>query len=165
MAHLVARQEHPECTAIAPLAGALYKGASLTAGLQPLFWLALAFAGLGCGLYNAACVLAPKYITGAEVALILLLETVGGPIWVFIIFGDVPDNWTLLSGALLIASLVAHEVAGMRAAAQEDDSMQLWPEATLRQPLNPDGVEASFKGFCGGSPDPPTSYPPAAARA
>ena len=34
---------------------------------------------------------APKYVTGGEVALISLLEVVLGPLWVFVRFGDVPS--------------------------------------------------------------------------
>ena len=48
---------------------------------------------------------------------VLLGESVGGPFWVFLAFGDVPSVWTLASGALLITTLVGHEVAGM-----------LWPD-------------------------------------
>ena len=39
--------------------------------------------------------LAPRYITGAEVALILLMETICGPLWVFLRFGDIPSIWTV----------------------------------------------------------------------
>ena len=58
-------------------------------------------------------------LTGAEVSLVLLFESVGGPLWVFVGFGDVPSPWTLASGALLIGALVGHEIASMYA--QEED--------------------------------------------
>ena len=45
----------------------------------------------------------------------LLFESVGGPLWVFVGFGDVPSPWTLASGALLIGALVGHEIAAMYA--------------------------------------------------
>ena len=51
----------------------------------------------------------------------LLFESVGGPLWVFVGFGDVPSPWTLASGALLIGALVGHEVAAMHAPDEEVD--------------------------------------------
>jgi len=57
--------------------------------------------------------LAPRYITGAEVALILLMETVCGPLWVFFRFGDVPSMWTVIGGAVLVCALAVHELMGM----------------------------------------------------
>ena len=93
---------------------------SLLAGLRWPFWAALVGCGLGLASYNAACTIAPRYLTGAEVALVLLGESVGGPFWVFVAFGDVPSGWTLASGALLIATLIGHEVAGMLAPADDE---------------------------------------------
>jgi len=101
-------------TSILPAVPTLTSGTSLTLGLQPLFFIAVVLNGVGLGAYNAACVLAPRYITGAEVALILLLETVFGPIFVFALFGDVPNVWTLASGGVLLTALGAHEIAGAR---------------------------------------------------
>jgi len=83
------------------------------AGIKPAFWLFLLINGAGVAAYNVALVLAPRYLTGAEVALVLLGETVIGPIWVFFGFGDVPAVWTLIGGALLLCTLVGHEVAGL----------------------------------------------------
>ena len=60
--------------------------------------------------------LAPRYITGAEVALILLMETVCGPLWVFLRFGDLPSVWTIAGGAVLVCALAVHEILGMREA-------------------------------------------------
>ena len=53
----------------------------------------------------------------------LLFESVGGPLWVFVGFGDVPSPWTLASGALLIGALVGHEVAAMYA---QDEDVDDW---------------------------------------
>ena len=55
--------------------------------------------------------LAPKYITAAEFAVISLLETILGPIWVFCATHERPSHWTLGGGALLIATLLVHEIA------------------------------------------------------
>ncbi|GAA4111340.1 DMT family transporter [Aminobacter aganoensis] len=50
----------------------------------------------------------PKYLSGPEVAMFYLLETVLAPIWVWIIFAEVPTRNSLIGGAILIATLVAH---------------------------------------------------------
>ena len=38
-------------------------------------------------------------------------------VWVFLVFGVVPSGWTLAGGALLLLTLIGHEIAGMGAAA------------------------------------------------
>jgi drug/metabolite transporter (DMT)-like permease len=56
----------------------------------------------------------PKYLTGAEVGMCYLLETVLAPIWVWLIFGEEMHARTLLGGAVLILSLVGHALWQMR---------------------------------------------------
>lgn len=53
---------------------------------------------------------APKYISGPEVAMFYLLETVLAPVWVWMIFAEVPRPATLAGGALLIVTLTAHSL-------------------------------------------------------
>lgn len=50
----------------------------------------------------------PKYISGPEVAMFYLLETVLAPIWVWMIFAEVPTRHSLIGGTILIVTLVAH---------------------------------------------------------
>ncbi len=50
----------------------------------------------------------PRYISGAEVAMFYLLETVLAPVWVWMIFSEVPTTNSMIGGAILIAALVAH---------------------------------------------------------
>jgi len=50
----------------------------------------------------------PRYISGAEVAMFYLLETVLAPVWVWMIFSEVPSTNSLIGGAILIIALVAH---------------------------------------------------------
>ena len=70
----------------------------------------------------ALLVLAPKYISSAEVALVLLLETVLSPLWTYIGVGEEPTVWTLAGGGLLVAVLTLHEVAAMRTEVTAADS-------------------------------------------
>ena len=50
----------------------------------------------------------PRWISGPEVAMFYLLETVLAPVWVWMIFDETPANTTLIGGGILLAALVAH---------------------------------------------------------
>ncbi|CDX31912.1 conserved membrane hypothetical protein [Mesorhizobium sp. ORS 3359] len=52
----------------------------------------------------------PKYISGPEVAMFYLLETVLAPIWVWLIFAEAPTRNSLIGGTILIVTLVAHSL-------------------------------------------------------
>lgn len=52
----------------------------------------------------------PRYISGPEVAMFYLLETVLAPVWVWMIFSEVPTNRSLVGGAILIVALLAHSL-------------------------------------------------------
>ena len=52
----------------------------------------------------------PKYISGPEVAMFYLLETVLAPVWVWMIFAEVPTTQSLVGGVILIVALVAHSL-------------------------------------------------------
>jgi drug/metabolite transporter (DMT)-like permease len=60
----------------------------------------------------------PKYISGPEVAMFYLLETVLAPVWVWMIFAEVPTIASLIGGMILIATLVAHSLWSLRKQAQ-----------------------------------------------
>lgn len=52
----------------------------------------------------------PRYLSGPEVAMFYLLETVLAPIWVWIIFSETPTTRSLIGGTILVTALVAHSV-------------------------------------------------------
>lgn len=52
----------------------------------------------------------PKYISGPEVAMFYLLETVLAPVWMWMIFAETPSRNSLIGGAILIVTLVAHSL-------------------------------------------------------
>ena len=52
----------------------------------------------------------PRYITGPEVAMFYLLETVLAPVWMWLIFTETPSRNSLIGGAILVVALVAHSV-------------------------------------------------------
>jgi drug/metabolite transporter (DMT)-like permease len=49
--------------------------------------------------------LGPRYIPSAEVALLILLESVLSPLLVWFFIGEEPGNWALLGGAIVISVL------------------------------------------------------------
>jgi drug/metabolite transporter (DMT)-like permease len=52
----------------------------------------------------------PKYITGPEVAMFYLLETILAPVWVWMIFTEVPSTASLAGGTIMIVTLLAHSL-------------------------------------------------------
>ncbi len=60
----------------------------------------------------------PRYIPAPEVSLVLLLEAVLGPYWVWLALGEEPGSRTLIGGTIVLATLVVHSalrLAGDRA--------------------------------------------------
>ena len=52
--------------------------------------------------------IAPRFITAAEVNLFFLLETIIGPIWVWLIIKEQPSIETLLGGLVIIITIAIH---------------------------------------------------------
>ena len=52
--------------------------------------------------------IAPRFIPAAEVNLFFLLETIIGPIWVWLIIKEQPSIETLQGGAIIIATIAIH---------------------------------------------------------
>ncbi len=52
--------------------------------------------------------IAPRFIPAAEVNLFFLLETIIGPIWVWLIIKEQPSMETLYGGAVIIATIAIH---------------------------------------------------------
>ena len=73
------------------------------------FWLASVGQGISVGILFVTITIAPRLITGAEVGLCVLLEAVLGPLFVYFAYGNVPSNWTILGGSLLLVVLAIHE--------------------------------------------------------
>lgn len=56
----------------------------------------------------------PKYLSGPEVGMFYLLETVLAPIWVWIIFSEAPTRNTMIGGTILIIALIGHSLWQLR---------------------------------------------------
>lgn len=55
----------------------------------------------------------PRYLPAPEVSLILLTETILGPIWVWLALNEVPQTTTLLAGALIIITIALHTLTSL----------------------------------------------------
>ena len=66
--------------------------------------------GLGLLLFTAGARLIPV----AEAALIAVLESVLGPLWVWLAVGETPSPASLLGGGIILGALVAHTAVDMR---------------------------------------------------
>ena len=75
----------------------------------PLFLAHGAFIGA------ASCLLAlgPRYISSAEVSVLVLLESVLAPILVWVVVGEDPGPWALAGGAIVIGALVVSNVVNI----------------------------------------------------
>ena len=52
--------------------------------------------------------IAPRFIPAAEVNLFFLLETIIGPIWVWLIIKEQPSPETIQGGAVIIIAIAIH---------------------------------------------------------
>jgi drug/metabolite transporter (DMT)-like permease len=78
----------------------------------------LILAGLGVFQLGLPCMLmvgAARHLAPHEIALLGLLEVVLGPLWAWVWAGEQPPLATLQGGTLVLAALIANELAGLRA--------------------------------------------------
>lgn len=54
--------------------------------------------------------LAPRYIPAPQVAMFFLLETILAPVWVWLIFTEIPSFQTLVGGTIVLTALTCHSV-------------------------------------------------------
>ncbi len=54
--------------------------------------------------------LAPRYIPAPQVAIFFLLETVLAPIWVWLIFSEIPSDRTLIGGLIVLGAIAGHSI-------------------------------------------------------
>jgi drug/metabolite transporter (DMT)-like permease len=52
----------------------------------------------------------PRFLPSADVSMFFLLETVLTPIWVWLLFAEIPNRSVLVGGLIVIVTLVAHSV-------------------------------------------------------
>ncbi len=86
-----------------------------TLAMAPEAWPLLLLLALGLlPAATALITLGPRYLPAPEVSLLLLLETVLGPFWVWLVLDEEPSAWALLGGAIVLTTLALHALAGLR---------------------------------------------------
>ncbi|REF26514.1 EamA-like transporter family protein [Xenorhabdus cabanillasii] len=55
-----------------------------------------------------------KLIPSSHLGFFLLLETVFGPIWIWLVFGDRPNIYTLIGGGIILTALIANSIHSIR---------------------------------------------------
>ena len=58
--------------------------------------------------------LAPRYVTAAEVNLFFLLETVLGPLWVWLVIKEQPSTETIIGGVVIILTIAIHSFFALK---------------------------------------------------
>jgi drug/metabolite transporter (DMT)-like permease len=56
----------------------------------------------------------PAYLTAPEVGLMTLLETILGPLWVWLVIGEQPSRASIFSGVLIVSVLAVHSIVALR---------------------------------------------------
>jgi drug/metabolite transporter (DMT)-like permease len=104
-----------------------------TAGAGDLLLLALFGSGqlgLGMILFTAGA----RRIPVAEAALIAVLESVLGPVWVWLAIGENPGVPSLLGGAIVLAALAGHTLADLRLEARAEAAQSVSGSGSRKRP-------------------------------
>ena len=97
---------------------------TLLAGAQPLsvsptdMTYLIVLGGIVLPVSFTLITMGPRYLPAPEVSLILLTETILGPIWVWLAINEVPQATTLVAGALIISTLALHTFMSLWATRQ-----------------------------------------------
>jgi drug/metabolite transporter (DMT)-like permease len=73
-------------------------------------------AGFVVPIACALLTLGPRYIPAPEAAMLNLLETVLGPLWVWLVISEQPDANTIIGGAIVVGALFLHALWRMQQA-------------------------------------------------
>ena len=77
------------------------------------FWGALL-----AGTVHAIFTWASRYVPGAELTLLVLIEFILAPLWVWLVIDEQPSLATLIGGALVMASVASRAIASFRTQAR-----------------------------------------------
>ncbi len=57
---------------------------------------------------------APRYITAPEVNLFFLLETILGPLWVWLVINEQPSIETIFGGSVIVLTIIIHSILALK---------------------------------------------------
>jgi drug/metabolite transporter (DMT)-like permease len=96
---------------------AFTQSSGLKVSAQDFVWL-FAFGALNLGLGMALFVTGARLIPAATSALFGTLETVAGPVWVWLVHGETVSAMTLLGGVIVLVALLSYLIIEQRRAAR-----------------------------------------------
>ena len=76
--------------------------------------LCFVLGGLLSATVNTLFIIASKHLFAAELTLFMLLEFTLGPIWVWFFVNEVPSQWTLIGGSVVISAVLLKSVSEIR---------------------------------------------------
>jgi drug/metabolite transporter (DMT)-like permease len=88
-------------------------------GMPSWFWVALNGL-LIIPLSSALIANGPRFLPSADVSMFFLLETILTPIWIWMLFKEVPSNAVLLGGVIVVVTLVVHSLWRLRSTLSSD---------------------------------------------
>jgi drug/metabolite transporter (DMT)-like permease len=77
------------------------------------FYNFLVVAGMGLLITPISRVLisnGTRYINASEVSLLMIIETIMAPIWVWIFLNEIPSSYTLIGGSVIIVTLILNSM-------------------------------------------------------
>jgi drug/metabolite transporter (DMT)-like permease len=77
------------------------------------WWLVALHGGFFITLSSCLLALGPRYISSAEVALLILMESVLAPLLVWFVVGEEPGYWTLIGGGIVLGVLCVSNVVAL----------------------------------------------------
>jgi drug/metabolite transporter (DMT)-like permease len=92
--------------------------------MPALFWIGLNGL-LAIPLASTLIANGPRFLPSADVSMFFLLETVLTPIWIWLLFAEIPSTMFLVGGCIVIVTLLAH--SGWRLS-------QAWPSPPSAAP-------------------------------
>ncbi|MFT5116014.1 MAG: drug/metabolite transporter (DMT)-like permease [Parasphingorhabdus sp.] len=73
-----------------------------------LMGLVLLPVGMACMFYG------PRYVPAAEIGLLMLLESVLGPLWVWLVLAETPTTRTFIGGGIILCALIMNLMLSLR---------------------------------------------------
>lgn len=99
--------------AVAAVGGALIGLDAVTVAPGDFVWVAAMGLVVVPGAFGLITI-GPRYITAPEVGLLMLLETLLGPLWVWLLLNDLPTPTALAAGVFVVVTLIVYFTVRLR---------------------------------------------------
>lgn len=98
---------------IAVLVAALATSGDLQVSLRDLM-ICFGWGAIISSAGHFLVVASSRHLGGAELTMLILIEFILGPIWVWLVINEVPSKTTLLGGAIVLFAVAGHAILSMR---------------------------------------------------